>query len=270
MGKRVSGAIMKAMNRRHALFALATIPLLTESARSDVPQPYKVTLLSGGQDGDLWQAGILVEMEPEWKTYWRVPGDTGIPPQFDWSGSENSDAIEVGFPVPSRFNDAGGESIGYHDQVLFPVSVKPKKADEAVHLQLSMFFAVCKGICIPAKAKADLLLNSSTTNPLLQDWQQRVPRIVAMGEAPSVTAVRIETPKDKPTLVLSLTTKAPQDIFVETETSAYFGKPQFDSVSGEAWLPIWNLSDPEKLRGVPLRVTLSFGVSGIEQMLVVN
>ena len=66
-------------------------------------------MLSGGQDGDIWQAGILVELEPNWKTYWRVPGDTGIPPQFDWTGSKNAGAIEVGYPVPSRFQDAGGE-----------------------------------------------------------------------------------------------------------------------------------------------------------------
>jgi DsbC/DsbD-like thiol-disulfide interchange protein len=260
---------MKIMNRRNVLFACASFPLLTATARSEVPQPYQVSLLSGGQEGNLLQAGVFVEMEPEWKTYWRVPGDTGIPPQFDWAGSINSDTFEVGYPVPSRFNDAGGESIGYHDQVVFPISVRPKKAEEVVHLQLSLFFAVCKEICIPAKAKADLLLNSSITNPLLTDWQQRVPRIVAMGEAPSVTAVRIAKPQDKPMLVLNLT-KPAQDIFVESETSAYFGKPQFDSVSGEAWLPIGNLSDPEKLRGVPLRVTLSFGNSGIEQMLVVN
>ena len=226
-------------------------------------------MLSGGQDGDIWQAGILIELEPGWKTYWRVPGDTGIPPQFDWAGSKNSGAIEVGYPVPSRFHDAGGESIGYHDQVLFPLFVKPEKSDEMVHLQLNMFFAVCNEICIPAKATADLLLNSSGINPVLQNWQQRVPRIVAMGEAPFVAAIRVETLLGKPMLVLSLVKEA-QDIFVESETTAYFGKPQFDVVSGEAWLPIWNLSDTEKLRGVSLKATLSFGVSGIEQMLVLN
>lgn len=226
-------------------------------------------MLSGGQDGDIWQAGILVELEPNWKTYWRVPGDTGIPPQFDWAGSKNSGAIEVGYPVPSRFHDAGGESIGYHDQVLFPLFVKPGKSDEMVHLQLNMFFAVCNEICIPAKATADLLLNSSTKNPDLENWQQRVPRVVTMGEAPLVTAVRIETLEDKPMLVLSLA-RAAQDIFIESETSAYFGKPQFDVVAGEAWMPIWNLSDAGKLRGVPLKATLSFGDSGIEQMLAIN
>jgi len=66
------------------------------------------------------------------------------------------------------------------------------------------------------------------------------------------------------------TAKAAQDIFVESATTAYFGKPQFDVAAGEAWLPVWNLSDAEKLRGVPLKVTLSFGDSGIEQMLAIN
>ena len=146
------------MNRRQALFAFATIPLTATAARSGTPQPFKVSLISGGQEGGVWQAGILVELEPEWKTYWRMPGDSGIPPQFDWAGSENSAAIEVGFPVPRRFNDAGGETIGYHDQVVFPVFVKPEKLDAAVSLQLNMFFAVCKDVCIPAKAKAEAAL----------------------------------------------------------------------------------------------------------------
>ncbi len=260
---------MRAMNRRYALLALASQPFLLAPARSEVPKPYKISLHSGRQDGDIWQAGILVELEPNWKTYWRVPGDTGIPPQFDWTGSKNNGAIEVGYPVPSRFQDAGGESIGYHNQVLFPLSVKPENPDELVHLRLNMFFAVCNEICIPAKATADLLLNSSTVNPMLQNWQLRVPRVAAMGEAPLVTAVRLETLVDKPMLVLSLS-RAAQDIFVESATTAYFGKPRFDLVPGEAWLPVWNLSDAGKLRGIPLKLTLSFGDSGIEQMLAIN
>jgi len=261
--------IMKVMNRRCVLLSLAAAPFTAAIAQSEIPRPFTVSMLSGGQDGDIWQAGVLVELEPGWKTYWRVPGDTGIPPQFDWTGSKNNGAIEVGYPVPSRFLDAGGESIGYHDRVLFPLSVRPEKPDEMVHLQLNLFFAVCKEICIPAKAKAELLLNSSKMNPDLENWQHRVPRVVAMGEAPLVTAVRLETLQDKPMLVLSLA-KAAQDIFVESATTAYFGKPQFDVAAGEAWLPVWNLSDAEKLRGVPLKVTLSFGDSGIEQMLAIN
>ena len=242
---------------------------MAKAARSDIPQPFKVSLISGGREGSVWQAGILVELEPEWKTYWRMPGDSGIPPQFDWAGSENSTAIEVGFPVPRRFNDAAGETIGYHDQVVFPVFVKPEKLDAAVSLQLNMFFAVCKDVCIPAKAKAEAALSDSAANPLLDEWLKRLPRLAAAADPPFVTAARFETRENKPVLVVSLNGQA-QDIFVESETSAYFGKPRFDGATGEAWLPIANLKDTAKLRGVPLKLTLSTGDSGIEQTLTIN
>ena len=245
------------------------MPLIATAARSDIPQPFKVSLISGGREGGVWQAGILVELEPAWKTYWRMPGDSGIPPQFDWAGSENSAAIEVGFPVPRRFNDAAGETIGYHDQVVFPVFVKPEKLDAAVSLQLNMFFAVCKDVCIPATAKAEAALSASAANPLLDEWRKRLPRLAAAGDSPFVTAARFETRENRPVLVVSLNGQA-QDIFVESETSAYFGKPQFDGATGEAWLPIANLKDTAKLRGVPLKLTLSTGDSGIEQTLAIT
>ncbi|HEX7109612.1 MAG TPA: protein-disulfide reductase DsbD domain-containing protein [Aestuariivirga sp.] len=257
------------MNRRQALLAFAALPLTARAARSDVPQPFKVSLISGGQEGGVWQAGILVELEPDWKTYWRMPGDSGIPPQFDWTGSVNSAAIEVGFPVPRRFNDAAGETIGYHDQVVFPVFVKPEKLDAAVSLRLNMFFAVCKDVCIPAKAKAEAALSASAANPLLDEWLKRLPRLAAVGDPPFVTAAHFETRENKPMLVLGLNGQA-QDIFVESETSAYFGKPRFDGATGEAWLPIANLRDTAKLRGVPLKLTLSTGDSGIEQTLTIT
>lgn len=257
------------MNRRQALLAFAAIPLVATAAQSSSPEPFKVSLISGGREGSVWQVGILVELEPEWKTYWRMPGDSGIPPQFDWAGSENSAAIEVGFPVPRRFNDAGGETIGYHDQVVFPVFVKPEKPDAAVRLQLSMFFAVCKDVCIPAKAKAEAALDASAANPLLAAWQKRLPRLAAAEGSLFVTAARFDTRENRPALVLSLKGQA-QDIFVESETSAYFEKPRFNSSTGEAWLPIANLKDAATLRGVLLTLTLSSGDSGIEQTLTIN
>ncbi len=257
------------MNRRQALLTFAAIPLVATAARSNIPEPFKVSLIAGGQEGGVWQAGILAELEPEWKTYWRMPGDSGIPPQFDWAGSQNSAAIEVGFPVPRRFNDEGGETIGYHDRVVFPVSVKPENPGAPVSLQLNLFFAVCKDVCIPARATARAELDASAANPLLDEWRKRLPRLAAAGVPPFVTAARFETRENKPVLVLSLDGPA-EDIFVESETSAYFEKPRFDIATGEAWLPIANLKDAAKLRGVPLKLTLATGNSGIEQILTIT
>jgi DsbC/DsbD-like thiol-disulfide interchange protein len=132
-----------------------------------------------------------------------------------------------------------------------------------------MFFAVCKDVCIPAKANAAAALSASAANSLLDEWRKRLPRLVAAGDPPFVTAARFETRENRPVLVVSLNGQA-QDIFVESGTSAYFGKPRFDSATGGAWLPIANLKDTSKLRGVPLKLTLSTGDSGIEQTLAIT
>ena len=62
-----------------------------------------------------------------WKTYWRMPGDAGIPPQFDWSGSQNVKSVEVLWPAPQRFIDSGGETVGYKDRVVFPLRIVPDR-----------------------------------------------------------------------------------------------------------------------------------------------
>ena len=238
---------------------------LSAPAYAGVPQPYKVSLVSGGQVDGLWQAGILIELEPDWKTYWRVPGDAGIPPQFDWSGSTNVETVKVEFPTPARFKDASGEAIGYHDKVLFPISVKPKDPSQKTQLKLNMFFAVCQGVCIPAKAQLDLALNISSSNPLLVEWQQKVPTV---GET-IVTNARIDMREGKATLVLKMA-RSVDDIFVEADTQIYFGQPHFDVSPGEAWLPLANTKDMPKLQNMTLKLTLPNGNSGIEQTVTVN
>ncbi len=260
---------MADMNRRRALLALTSVPLLVLPVHGETPQPYQVSLLSGGKIDGVLQAGLLVELQPGWKTYWRMPGDAGIPPQFDWTGSGNVAAVEVMFPIPGRFRDASGETIGYHDQVLFPLSVRPKNASETVQLQLNLFFAVCKEVCIPARVKIDFSLTSANASPLVGQWRQRVPRVAGKDLAPPVSTARIEIIGEKPMLVLSLS-RTVEDIFVESPTSAYFGQPRFDKSPHEAWLPIMGLKDVAKLRGIPLTLTSAFGNSGIEQTLAVN
>ena len=252
------------MNRRHALLCSAALASLVIPARSGVPQPYRVSLVTGGMLDGLWQAGIVIDLEPDWKTYWRVPGDAGIPPQFDWSGSLNLQTVDVRFPIPARFQDASGDAIGYHDKVVFPLSIKPANPNQGTRLKLNMFFAVCKGVCIPAKAQLDLALDVSRSNPLLATWQQRVP--VAGG---IVTNARVEMQDGKLMLVLKLSQPV-EDIFVETATGAYFGQPRFDISPGEAWLPLANTKGMPNLQNMVLMLTLSTGNTGIEQTVTVN
>ena len=72
------------------------------------------------------RAGVEIRLERGWKTYWRYPGDAGVPPRFDWTGSENLASAAIRWPAPRLIVDETGmKSIGYHDDVIFPVAIVP-------------------------------------------------------------------------------------------------------------------------------------------------
>src|SRR5258708_15844276 len=103
-----------------------------------------VRLLAGSRSGAVLLAGIAFQLEPGWKTYWRTPGDSGVPPRFDFSKSENIEAVTVLWPAPTKFDDgAGGYSLGYHDQVVLPLRIVAKNADKPVTLRADINYSVC-------------------------------------------------------------------------------------------------------------------------------
>ncbi|MGI9407959.1 MAG: protein-disulfide reductase DsbD domain-containing protein, partial [Hyphomicrobiaceae bacterium] len=103
-------------------------------------------------------AGVDIQLDEKWKTYWHSPGDGGgLPPEFDWSRSQNVKSARVLYPVPRLYKDPFGYSVGYKRKVLFPVSVVPVDRSKPVWLRLSVLYGVCEEICIPAEA--DLALD---------------------------------------------------------------------------------------------------------------
>jgi DsbC/DsbD-like thiol-disulfide interchange protein len=144
---------------------------------------------------DVLRAGVEVKLAPGWKTYWRYPGDSGVPPHFDFTRSRNVAAIEVAWPAPHRFTEAGGEVIGYKDGLILPLRVKPANAAEPVELDLKLDYAICEKLCVPVEATARLALQggASDQDEALAAAEQRVPRPVALGEgSPAIIAVRRE------------------------------------------------------------------------------
>ena len=103
-------------------------------------------------------AGVQLRMDPGWKTYWRNPGDSGVPPSFDFKGSKNLKQAEVLYPAPHRFADANGTAIGYDDEVIFPVKITPEQEGEPIELKLAFEYGLCKDLCIPNEVSLDLLL----------------------------------------------------------------------------------------------------------------
>src|SRR5215467_8607250 len=108
-----------------ALTAALLASSLVSAARAQDASPWlrdshsAVRLLAGSRSGSVLLGGIAFQLQPGWKTYWRTPGDSGVPPRFDFSKSDNVETVTVMWPAPQKFDDgAGGHSIGYHDQVV--------------------------------------------------------------------------------------------------------------------------------------------------------
>lgn len=226
-------------------------------------QPYRVSLVGDRFDGEAWRTGVLIELAPGWKTYWRMPGEAGIPPEFTWTTSLPA-KVEVAFPTPGRHQDASGETVGYETAALFPVRVSAGDAT-ALDVSLDLFFAVCKDICIPATAKATIALGPMMRDPLgSARVEQAWAAIPAKGSA--ITAASVGMQGGKPVLTLELKER-PEDIFVESTTSAYFRAPHFSPDGRQASLAIDNVKDAAQLAGASLTFTYRLGGQGFEQAL---
>jgi DsbC/DsbD-like thiol-disulfide interchange protein len=140
-------------------------------------------------DTTLLRAGIEIRLDPGWHTYWRDPGDSGVPPTFDFAGSENVKSVTVLWPAPARFPDgAGGHFIGYKGNVIFPLRIVPKEAATGSLIHLKLAYAVCEKLCIPADANLKLALPgmSSANERVLIAAETRVPRSVPLGAGNSL------------------------------------------------------------------------------------
>jgi DsbC/DsbD-like thiol-disulfide interchange protein len=118
---------------------------------------------AGLADADGLQVAVIeIALDPNFKTYWRSPGDSGIPPTFSFEGSLNARDIKVHFPAPARFEDgAGGVSIGYKTNLVeLPVTFRAVAPGKPVRLILRMNYAVCERICVPTAGSAELVIMS--------------------------------------------------------------------------------------------------------------
>ena len=169
-------------------------------------------------------AGIEIKMQPGWHTYWRYPGDSGVPPRFSFAGSDNLASATVLFPAPHAFTDEAGTTIGYKGNVILPVRVVPRQKDKPVTLRAKIDYAVCEKLCVPAEARLELTLDrtSGADNAALAVAAARVPQPVSAAEA-GLTARRANDDKRKPLVFVDLAadTGQPVALFVEGPTAEW-------------------------------------------------
>jgi|HubBroStandDraft_6_1064221.scaffolds.fasta_scaffold92332_3 DsbC/DsbD-like thiol-disulfide interchange protein len=215
--------------RSAALFALATLTSISSmEAKAQDASPWQkgthaaVRLLAGSRSGPVLLGGVAVQLDPGWKTYWRTSGDSGVPPRFDFSKSENVEAVTVLWPAPTKFDDgAGGFSLGYHDQVVLPLRIVPKTNDKPVTLRANINYAVCEKICIPVEASTELTFASvaSTEDSVLFAALDTVPKPASVGD-PNPLTIRDVKREGKSTVLIDVLSPDARtvNLFVEGPT----------------------------------------------------
>src|ERR1051325_5401971 len=175
--------------------ALAASSLALE-ARAQDSSPWQndghsaVRLVAGSRSGAVLLGGIAFQLQPGWHTYWRNPGDSGVPPRFDFSRSDNVETVTVLWPAPMKFDDgAGGTALGYVRQVVLPLRIVAKNTDRPVTLRADINYAVCEKLCIPVEASAELAFNSvaSTEDASLFAALDAVPKPANIGDPNPLT-----------------------------------------------------------------------------------
>src|SRR5215510_2237889 len=222
---------MNATIRKRALFGLAAAVFassLPETSRAEDASPWQseghsaVRLLAGSRSGAVLLGGIEFDLQDGWKTYWRTPGDSGVPPRFDFSKSDNVEAVTVLWPAPMKFDDgAGGFSLGYKKQVVLPLRIVAKNNDKPVTLRVAINYAVCDKLCIPVEASSELTFASvaSTEDGNLAAALDAVPKPANIGDPTPMTIRDIRRDGDKNVLVDVSAPEAKEvSLFVEGPT----------------------------------------------------
>ena len=199
-----------------------------------------VRLIAGSQaKAGVLRAGVEIRLKSGWHTYWRYPGDAGVPPQFDIKGSQNVKRIDVLWPAPQRIAEAGGVAIGYTSDVIFPVQVVALDAGKPVVLRIKLDYAICEKLCVPADARLELKLagGPASREAALAAAEARVPKKVALGDgdAFAIRTVKRVNNGTRPRVLVDVAVPAgsPVDLFAEGPT------------------PQWALPLPAKVDGAP-------------------
>lgn len=219
--------------------------------------------------------GVEIRLTPGWKTYWRYPGDAGVPPRFDWSGSSNVADVEMLWPAPVRFDEGGSLSIGYKKDVTLPFKVTAKEAGKPVELRLALDFAVCEKICQPASANVTLDVpagGAGAPSPTLAAALAAVPQPAPLGArtAPAIESATLEGSGDQRSIRIRarVSNAATADLFVEGPDDSW-ALPLPDrnpGPDGQAIfvLPVDGVPSGHDIATTPLRFTLTDAEGAVE------
>lgn len=154
--------------------------LPAQASAFEVPSAEARLIVAGGIENGAYRAALELDLPDGWHTYWRNPGDAGIPPIFDVARSENLKDFNVEYPVPVRHTDGAGTSMIYEGRLLLPIRAVPAHPGAPVTLTVRVLYGLCAEVCVPAEADVTARLDpAATVDPVARDdiaaFEARVP-----------------------------------------------------------------------------------------------
>ncbi|MER5170732.1 protein-disulfide reductase DsbD domain-containing protein [Thioclava kandeliae] len=250
-----------------------TLPPTSEA----VPLPMG---LSHAEVLDGWQtksgtrmAAIRITLDAGWKTYWRHPGDAGIPPSFNFKASSNLKDVKIYWPRPQVFMESGTRSIGYKDQMILPIELMPEDASQPIQLEADLDLGICHDICIPVSLDlaADLEgkgAQDAVITQALAAQPKKVPSTARCTIAPIRDGVRVtaQLPSDAAPDQVALFELPSQPVWVSDSQMSHQG----NTLSATADLVPPNSEpfdlDPKDLRITVLDKTHAYEMDGCARM----
>ncbi|MDX0675014.1 hypothetical protein GOL39_03315 [Sinorhizobium medicae] len=219
---------------------------------------------------------LEVRLKPGWKTYWRDPGASGIPPQMTLDPAGRVSLQSIRFPAPKTFGEGPGRYVGYDAPVAFPLTLKRTGNGGNVTIRASVFLGICEDICIPVQGDVTLTLKSGEfDNPL--DGARIEKAVAALPERPSgefrITNADFDAAAGMIRLKFVLppdADAASADLFLAGPEGVFFGEPIFHDVQraeGRADVPVKLSRKDRSIAGKPIALTLRAGSRSMETTL---
>ena len=213
--------------------------------------------------------GLKANLLPEWKIYWRNPGDAGLPPEIKWEAGNNIKSMNLQFPNPKRFKFFGIETFGYENEVIFPIVIERLNKNKKISGQLLFEAQVCAEICVPVSFNYDLskLTKNYKNNSKLSDilkYKSKVPKNVGHKDLELFSFDKFDS-KLKLTFINKLNIN-PYDIIVEDNKEFILEKPSY-SKTGEVLNLTINFKDNKNYEFEFLKLTFLNNENSYERII---
>lgn len=245
---------------------MAFVALLPSPLLAQPEGVLSAQLLQGGRmaDGRAIVA-VVIDLAPGWKTYWRSPGQGGLPPEFDWRASQNLGDVTYFWPVPQVFGAGDAATIGYEGRLVLPLAIAPQNPTMPTMLNAEFTFGICKDICMPAEVSLTApLAADAPPQPIIADALASQPMTAQMAGAQSWDCISHPI-KDGVQVTLQLAmpawdSGAVETLVVEHRDRGIWASPAAVQRTGDRVTAVFDLVPPQAKpfdwAGDDLRITI--------------